>query len=86
VLARHELRRTLRDRRAPHAARVTAARALDEMAAREQLVETGRAFREHLAYLEAVPFEQRVELLREILLKDGSQHVPAVNDGASGQS
>ena len=57
VLARHELRRILRDRRAPHAARVSAARALDEMAARERSVETGRVFREHLAYLETVPLK-----------------------------
>jgi hypothetical protein len=79
LLARHELRRILRDRRAPHAAR-SAARALDEMAARERLNETGRAFRETLALLEAVPVEQRIKLLRWILMKDGLEHAPAVND------
>jgi hypothetical protein len=35
--------------------RVSAARALDEMAARERLVESGRAFRERLTYLETIP-------------------------------
>jgi hypothetical protein len=82
LLARHELRRILRDRRAPHAARVSAARVLDEMAARERLLETGRAFRERLALLETVPLEQRLTLLRRILLKDGLPHVPAVNGDA----
>ena len=76
LLARHELRRILRDWRPSHAARVSATRALDEMATRERLVESGWAFRERLAYLETVPFQQRIKLLREILLKDGSQHAP----------
>jgi hypothetical protein len=52
------------------------------MAARERLLETGRAFRERLALLETVPLEQRLTLLRRILLKDGLPHVPAVNGDA----
>jgi hypothetical protein len=86
VLAGQELRRIIRDRRAPYAARVSAARALDEMATRDRLVETGRAFRERLAFLETVPLERRLELLRGILMKDGLERAPAVNDGASGHS
>ena len=74
------------DRRASHAARVSAARALDEMATRERLVETGRAFRERVEYLETVPLERRLELLRGLLMKDGFEHAPAVNDAASGHS
>ena len=41
------------------------------MATRERLVENGWAFRERLAYLETVPLERRLELLRGILMKDG---------------
>ena len=57
-----------------------AARALDEMATQERLVENGWAFRERLAFLETVPVEQRIKLLREILMKDGLEHARAVND------
>ena len=56
------------------------------MATRERLVETGRAFRERLAFLETVPLERRLELLRGILMKDGLEHPPAANDPASGHS
>jgi hypothetical protein len=56
------------------------------MAARERSVESGWAFRERLALLETVPLERRLELLRGILMKDGLEHAPAVNDGASGHS
>jgi hypothetical protein len=82
LLARRELRRILRDRRASHAARVSAARALGEMAARERSVESGWAFRERLAFLETVPLEHRLELLRGILMNDGLEHAPAVSDAA----
>ena len=86
MLARRELRRILRDRRASHAARVSAARALGEMAARERSVDSGWAFRERLAYLETVPLERRLELLRGILIKDGLKLAPAVDDAAGRHS
>jgi hypothetical protein len=56
------------------------------MTARERLNETGRAFRERLALLDAVPVEQRIKLLRAIFMKDGLEHPPAANDPASGRS
>jgi hypothetical protein len=56
------------------------------MAARERLVETGRAFRERITLLETVPLERLLELLRGILMKDGSEHASAVNDTARGHS
>lgn len=59
---------------------MSAARALDEMATRERLLETGHAFGEYRAYLETVPLERRLELLRGILMKDGLEHAPAVSD------
>ena len=50
---------------------MAAARTLNEIATRERLVETGRAFRERLAYLETIPLKHRLKLLLGILIKDG---------------